>query len=280
MHEFVDKQSVDLSGIDVITALLDADSITYIVGWEFKDSDDTEAVQLVTDQFVSQLLAQVQARQYAGFLSPKKTFRHELNPEYKANRGDPHPGIAKWKPFINEYLRQNWLFTEWDSHEADDAVAALQRSMANTIACSPDKDMKQVEGNHFDYKKGIRFYVTPERAMRHWAWQMLVGDATDNLKGCPGIGKVYATRFLEITKDRPTDEIPQLVFDVYVEKLGESRAKECYTDMVHMVTLEDNPEEKDMQFLRNQIHTFDLDAAGTSSYLSESDEATNLFGDW
>lgn len=277
MHEFVDKEPVDKTGQSVITAIIDADSIAYIVGWEHRDSESTEDVSRVTNGFISQMLAQLQARQFAGFLSPKRTFRHTVYPDYKAKRKPADPGIERWKPFINEYLRQNWGFVEWDHHEADDAVAVLGTHILNTVMCSPDKDMKQVPGNHFDYRKGIRFTISFEESEYNLWYQVLMGDSGDGIPGCPGIGKVTARDILMLDTG---DTYREKVIKTY-EHVGTTIA---YREQQYgLVALRHRAvSNEEVELLLSNLHTFDLDAAGTSSYLSgsESQAADDLFGDW
>lgn len=284
MHEFIDKEPIDTSGESVITAVIDADSIAYIIGWEHRDSHDHEAVQRVTDQFVSQMLAQVQARQYAGFLSPKRTFRHVAYPEYKAKRKEPDPGIQRWKPYINEYLRQNWGFVEWPLHEADDAVAVVGTHMGNTVMCSPDKDMRQVPGNHFDYKKGIRFHISLKESEYNYYHQLLTGDSGDGIPGCKGIGKVTATQILATDNGDTLRELVHKTYcHVYNDNMHPWGEKEFAINAVLIGLKHRCVIDGDVELLLSNLHTFDLDAAGTSSYLSQSEDtkaADDLFGDW
>lgn len=281
MHSYVDKEAVDLTGITTITALIDADSIAYIIGHGFADSEDVDEVGQAVDQMVSDMLVQVQARQYAGFLSPKKTFRHRVDPEYKAKRSEPSEGIKKWKPFIDEYLRQNWGFYEWPDYEADDAVAVLHWTLENSVLCSPDKDTKQIPGNHYDYKKGLRIFITPEEAHYNLCFQLLVGDSGDNIKGCPGVGKVGAKQVLDHAL---ASSMPLLtaVDKTYEHKCGEGWFDQVTQAMV-LVTLRNYLSEEEAVLLLSKLHSFDLDAAGTSSYLTQSErmnEADDIFGDW
>lgn len=281
MHQFLDKEPVDLTGESAITALIDADSIAYIIGHGFADSEAVDDVSRAVDQMVSDMLVQVQGRQYAGFLSPKKTFRHEVYPEYKAHRKEPSEGIRKWKPFIDEWLKQNWGFVEWENHEADDAVAVMQWAMVNTIICSPDKDLKQVPGNHYDYKKGLRCYVSPNEAHYNLCYQLLMGDAGDNIKGCPGVGKVGAKQVLEHAQANGMSLLVA-VDKTYEHKCGEGWFEQV-TQAMALVTLRNYLSEEEELLLSSKIHSFDLDAAGTSSYLTQSgrmNEADDLFGDW
>lgn len=165
------------------TALLDADSIIYILGWQMKDSEDTDKMADTIDQFIGDVLIITKSTQFAGFFSAKKTTRHDIYPNYKATRREIDPGIGRWKPFVIEYCQEYWGFHHLHDTEADDAVATLQLNMQNTVICSPDKDLKQIPGRHYDYKKGLHAYVSSEEGKYNWAMQMITGDTSDNIKG-------------------------------------------------------------------------------------------------
>jgi len=77
--------------------------------------------------------------------------------------------------------------------------------------CSPDKDvLNAIEGTHYNYFSSNRFDIQPhfqtntkEDALRFPYYQALMGDATDNIKGANGVGKVKANKLLEecVTKE-------------------------------------------------------------------------------
>lgn len=280
MHEFIDNISVDPSGQTILTSLIDADSISYIIGWEYKDSEDVDGVMQAVDQFISQMLVQLQTRQYAGYFSPKKCFRHGLFPEYKAKRKPPHEGIQKWKPTIEAWCKEKWGFGEWPNHEADDAVSVMQQNMLNSTICSPDKDLRQVPGNNFDYKKGLRTYITEEEAYYNLCYQLLVGDGVDNIPGCRGIGEKTAKQILAHTPLIPGAYM-SLVLATYVQVYGILEGPTRLTEQMSIIRTRST--EDGGNHLRQFLHTFDLDAAGTSSYLVPSDKANDaakLFGEW
>jgi CRISPR/Cas system CSM-associated protein Csm3 (group 7 of RAMP superfamily) len=60
------------------TALIDGDSIAYILGWKFKDSEDENLMQYSVDNFVKSTLILLEASHYIGALSSKPTFRDQV----------------------------------------------------------------------------------------------------------------------------------------------------------------------------------------------------------
>ncbi len=133
-------------------------------------------------------------------LSPRKTFRHDLYPEYKANRKN------KPKPMLFSPLRE-WTKTAYDSWEfpnleADDVMGILAKSHtvpAPKIIISADHDMEGVPCNL--YKPGSNRNrvktITYKEANKYHLYQTLTGDSGDNYPGAPGIGPKRAEAVLQ-----------------------------------------------------------------------------------
>ncbi len=65
------------------------------------------------------------------------------------------------------------------------------------IIATIDKDLNQVPGRHYDWNKGIRYTVSRELGLWYFLRQMLLGDATDNIPGVPGLGEKKADALLD-----------------------------------------------------------------------------------
>jgi 5'-3' exonuclease, N-terminal resolvase-like domain len=182
------------------TALIDGDSIAYILGWKFKDSDDENLMQYSVDNFVKSTLILLEASHYIGALSSKPVFRDQVYKfaKYKGTRGEDQPGIARWKPFINVHLRTQWGFVSLPNLEADDIVGyhAFNEKLGHRVVCSPDKDLRQIAGDLYNYSTGIREMISEVEARTNFHMQMLCGDSTDNIKGIPGYGPAKAEKKL------------------------------------------------------------------------------------
>ena len=277
MYDFIDSPDIALDRTGAThksTALIDADSMIYIVGWQYKDSDDADKVGDSMNQFMSDIMIITGSTQFAGFFSPKRTSRHDIYPAYKATRKPIDSGIAKWKPYIIEYMEEYWGFVTAINEEADDAVADLQRGMSNTIICSPDKDLKQIPGRHYDYKKGIQSFVSGEQGKYNWAVQMITGDTTDNIKGVPGMGPVAARKLLGIGAGLvDEDEYEGIVQQVYLDKFGNLDEYLLHTKLIGMG--DGNPDK-----YKHALHTYDLANAKPSQYLREKlelDQSIDVF---
>lgn len=143
--------------------------------------------------------------------SLSKSFRTEIYPEYKANR-DPAPDELKRQFAQCRRFTRALGIMEWASprYEADDLIGTLVEhgraaSRPSTIV-SRDKDLAQLltkEDVFWDFAgKGKIGYERVPEVFGVWPEQIadflaLAGDAVDNIKGVPGVGKKTATVLLE-----------------------------------------------------------------------------------
>jgi 5'-3' exonuclease len=143
--------------------------------------------------------------------SLSKSFRTEIYPEYKANR-DPAPEELKRQFAQCRRFTRALGLMEWGSprYEADDLIGTLVEhgrsvNRPSTII-TRDKDLAQLlteDDIFWDFAgKGKISYgqvadvfgVNPEQIADFLA---LAGDAVDNIKGVPGVGKKTATVLLQ-----------------------------------------------------------------------------------
>ena len=241
-------------------ALIDADSIIHIVSYLYKLADNTldfteeledkdkvlaelyetldkEAVKAHIKSFINDILNSVNATHYLGFLGHRdgsNTFRHRLavTKPYKGNRKTTPHWVKFWKPIMVEYMVEEWGFIELSEIEADDACSICQRNMENTIICSPDKDLKQVPGEHYDYKKCEFTTITELEGAKRLYIQSLVGDGVDNISGCPNVGEKskYVTRINEASAE---EEMVEIVLEAYESK----GALAIYPEQLALVTM-------------------------------------------
>ena len=81
------------------------------------------------------------------------------------------------------------------------------------------EDLDQVVGWHFNFAKGLLYYIDQETADFNFYKQFLTGDRVDNIKGVHGIGEKRATALLE---GKTVEEM----WGIIVDKLGYDRAIE------------------------------------------------------
>lgn len=127
------------------------------------------------------------------YLAGGRNFRKLLDPSYKANRlSQPRPVHLD---AVRDYLVRKWgasVITE--AYEVDDRLA--MEAQANTVICSIDKDLRQIAGEHYNPVKDTFEVVSVEDAARTLYASMLIGDASDNLRGIDGLGPVKSGRLL------------------------------------------------------------------------------------
>ncbi len=213
-------------------SLIDADSLIWIVGYHHKDygAEATTMVELSCDSIIKAILAATNAERYVGVFSSKgKTFRHELYKyaEYKGNRPPRPEWFVFWEPVIVEYMTTKWKFFTTDWMEADDIVAGIsticRKELFEPIICTPDKDLKQIPGLHFDYKHMDNkvFDIDENTADLEFWMSMLTGDTSDNVKALPGLGPVKAKAILKPLADASTIERSHAVKQKYLEAFGD-----------------------------------------------------------
>jgi DNA polymerase I len=139
-----------------------------------------------------------------------KTFRNNLYTAYKANRLAMPETLRPQIPRIKEVVRAFRIpVLELEGYEADDIIATLadrwEKQGAKVIIVSGDKDLMQMVSEHvtmLDTMKGehigipevrAKFGVEPARVVDI---QGLMGDATDNIPGIPGIGEKTAIKLI------------------------------------------------------------------------------------
>ncbi len=131
-----------------------------------------------------------------------KSFRKELYPLYKANRGEAPEDLLKQIPIAIEWIEKMGFATlTKDGYEADDIIASVadiaKSKNIQTRVVSSDKDLYQIIDENtklFDPIK--RRDITKDDCIKKFGvapadfvdFQALVGDSIDNIPGVKGIG--------------------------------------------------------------------------------------------
>jgi len=116
---------------------------------------------------------------------------------YKANR--VNTAKPEYYDDIRRYLRDRWGAVQVQSQEVDDEVGCRLTELAGkkVVICSPDKDLDQFPGLHWNYRSNVEYDMTAEDA-QNWFWQqVLSGDPSDNIKGCYKVGESGAKKIIE-----------------------------------------------------------------------------------
>ncbi|MBO7160809.1 MAG: DNA polymerase I, partial [Paludibacteraceae bacterium] len=143
------------------------------------------------------------------------TFRHEAFEAYKAQREKTPEDIKLAVPYIKELLRAyNIPVYEVMGFEADDVIGTLAKQAAaqgfDVFMLTPDKDYGQLVDEHiFMYRPrhngGYEVMGTAEVLNKYGLTNQaqvidllgLMGDSSDNIPGCPGVGEKTAVKWLQ-----------------------------------------------------------------------------------
>ena len=143
------------------------------------------------------------------------TFRHEAYEQYKAQRPETPEDIRKAVPVIKQLLEaMNIPVMEVPGFEADDVIGTLsvqgEKAGYEVYMATPDKDYGQLVSDHvFMYRPrhtGGFELMGPKEVCEKYGLQRkeqvidllgLMGDASDNIPGCKGVGEKTAVALLE-----------------------------------------------------------------------------------
>ena len=149
------------------------------------------------------------------FDPPGGTFRHEAYEQYKAQRPETPEDIRKAVPVIKNLLQaMNIPVLEVPGFEADDVIGTLSKKGEEAgfevYMATPDKDYGQLVSDHiFMYRPrhtGGFELMGPKEVCDKYGLQNqsqvidllgLMGDASDNIPGCKGVGEKTAVALLQ-----------------------------------------------------------------------------------
>ncbi len=143
--------------------------------------------------------------------APGPTFRHDLSPDYKANRPRMPEDLAEQIPFIKRLITALGIpYVEIPGYEADDIIGTLATwasdQGADVVMISGDKDLLQLVSPKVHMWDSMKHEVFgPAEVEKRFgvpASQVvevmgLAGDSTDNIPGVPGIGPKTAQRLIK-----------------------------------------------------------------------------------
>lgn len=144
-----------------------------------------------------------------------KTFRHEAYELYKAQREATPEDIRLAVPIIKNLVKAyNIPVLEVPGYEADDVIGTMAKKAEQAgfevFMLTPDKDYGQLVSDHiFMYRPkhtGGFEVMGPDEVKNKYELDSheqvidllgLMGDASDNIPGCPGVGEKTAVKLLK-----------------------------------------------------------------------------------
>jgi len=201
--------------------LIDGNSLTYRAFFALPTDMATASGQVTnavfgfTSMFINILKDHTPDGVLVTFDRPEPTFRHEANPEYKANRTAAPDILRQQMGLVREVLAALRVeVVDLSGWEADDLIATLAtRAEADghdVLIVTGDRDSYQlVHDPHIKVlynRRGVSDYslydeagiaektgVTPDLYPQYAA---LRGDPSDNLDGVPGVGEKTAAKLI------------------------------------------------------------------------------------
>jgi len=145
------------------------------------------------------------------FDASRKSFRHELDPAYKANRPEAPDDLARQFPLVRDVAKVlNVHVLEEPGVEADDVIATLacraREQGWEVVVVTGDKDFAQLVDDKVSLYDPMaeasgrggwtgpaevekKLGIPPAQAVEY---QAILGDKIDNVPGLPGVGEVTA----------------------------------------------------------------------------------------
>ena len=136
-------------------------------------------------------------------------FRKEIDPQYKANRAKRPDDFAPQEERILQIVRDAGIpIYAKPGMEADDLIATLAKRLGSefdVFMVSKDKDLRQCVADGVVMYDVVADEVMDAASIREKLGygpeqaidvQTLVGDATDNVRGVPGVGEKTAAKLI------------------------------------------------------------------------------------
>lgn len=149
------------------------------------------------------------------FDAGKTTFRHSTFGDYKGGRQKTPPELSEQFPYIRKLIDAYGIKRyELEMYEADDIIGTLSKQAdekgQQVVIVSGDKDLTQLATDKttvYITRKGITDIekYTPEHVQEKYGltplqiidMKGLMGDASDNIPGVPGVGEKTAIKLLK-----------------------------------------------------------------------------------
>lgn len=214
------------------------------------------------------------------FDPPGGTFRNELYPAYKANRGEtPTPIVQALEPLIQIVSAMNIPVLMVPGFEADDVIGSAAVKFASedidVFMVTPDKDYGQLVSDHiFQFRPGksgsenevlgvseVCAKWEIDRTSKVIDMLALCGDSSDNVPGVSGVGPKGAAKLLE--KYGSVEGIYQHLDDLTAKQKEKFMEAESHIELSkRLVTIKtDVPVDVTMEsMVIDTAYTLDIDA--------------------
>ena len=202
--------------------LVDAYAIIYRAYFAFMRSPrvnskgvNTSAIYGFMTSFIDLVLKRRPQYAAVAFDIHGPTLRHEIFPDYKANRQAQPEDISVAVPYVHSFVKALGIAeASAEGFEADDVIGTLSRRFASqgcqVVMVTPDKDYAQLIAPSVamlrPHTGSAPDLISVDDLPTHFGVKSpqqvidllgLWGDASDNIPGCPGVGEKRAKELLE-----------------------------------------------------------------------------------
>ena len=224
-------------------ACIDGDLWTYDIPFAAQpkgtDGFGFNFVRSCIEKRIDEILRATGCDGFGFYLTGAGNFRDQIatRVRYKGGRSAPKPFH-----YNNARLYLEGLYEAHVSHgwEADDEIAVVLTNDPNAVCVSRDKDLRTVAGWHYGYRCGLQAEIPLHRVtdpghielspsgnklrgdgLKFFYAQCLMGDSTDSIPGCPGIGPQRA--YNALVGASTEEEMATIVLQMYAEKFENPR---------------------------------------------------------
>ena len=197
--------------------------------------EPVDVAQMRVNDLMYRIVQETEATSYSAYIGGTNNFRKALYPEYKANRKDKP--LPEWLEPCREQLVVEWQAQIVNGMETDDRLGMeqygsftnpLRNGGEETVIASIDKDLLMIPGRHYNFVKQEFYNVSEIDGIRHFWFQMIMGDRSDNIPGYDGIMRVSVPKFLlpQVTALQGMDneeEMEAFVRGMYIEEGNEEQ---------------------------------------------------------
>ncbi len=239
MTAFVDERG---NNVAKKILLLDGNSLAYRAFFALplltnEQGIHTNAVYGFTMMLQKILEEEQPTHMIVAFDAGKTTFRNEMFGEYKGGRQKTPPELSEQFPYLRKLIDAYRIKTyELPNYEADDIIGTLsleaEKEGDEVIVISGDKDLTQLASSSttvYITRKGMtdiekytvehireKYNLSPLQIID---MKGLMGDASDNIPGVPGVGEKTALKLLA------THESVEGVYEAIDQQKGKMKEK-------------------------------------------------------
>lgn len=179
--------------------LIDGDLLAYACCFRYNEPGEEQKAADAIDRELLSMRDFLELDDFVVYMQSGSNFRKALVPSYKAQRKESNKPRHIYSCY--SHLAKEWKAQALRDYEADDLIGIAMTENPEALCMSFDKDLNQIPGWHYDWRKYHMYYVAPEDAPYFLVEQMLTGDTADNIEGIKGIGPKKAAKILDGQKD-------------------------------------------------------------------------------